>query len=77
MTWDYRLILHDRAEHPTIALHEVYYNDDGSIRAITEKPIDISWDAEEDTTLLDELNRMKRAAIRVTLKESEIVFNEK
>ena len=74
MSWNYRLIHHDKAKHEWIGLHEVYYDDDGEIRYYTENPCRILWDIDEDCTLLDELIMMAEAQDKPTLKESEIKF---
>jgi len=39
MSWNYRAILHDDPVEPWIGLHEVYYNEDGSVSAWTAEPI--------------------------------------
>ena len=50
MSWNHRVILHKAGvlkENPKLkwdeylAIHEVYYNDDGNPRAMTVKPIEI------------------------------------
>jgi hypothetical protein len=42
MTWNNRIIRHKGEIKDWYAVHEVYYNDDGSPALITEEPIDIT-----------------------------------
>ena len=36
MSWNYRLMRHANGEYTRYVIHEVYYNDDGSVRVWTE-----------------------------------------
>ncbi len=39
MNWNYRVIRKELGNSITFQIHEVYYNDDGSINAWTEQPV--------------------------------------
>lgn len=70
MVWNYRVIEYKRVFH----IHEVYYNDDGSICAISEDPMHPSG------TSLEELKRDAEhfllAFDKPVLKKSKIKFAE-
>ena len=42
MSWSYRLVYRDDAKPPYYAVHEVYYRDDGTVRAWTVEPVGVS-----------------------------------
>lgn len=46
--WNHRLIKREYDECVQFGIHEVFYNDDGSIYAYTEEPISVACDTEED-----------------------------
>lgn len=48
MTWNYRIVKHDRSKHCYFAIHEVFYNTKGKVTNWTEKPIDIVGDSKAD-----------------------------
>lgn len=53
MSWNYRLIRHQKTHkrmgtHEWYAVHEVYYREDGSIKAISEEPSPIIGDSVKD-----------------------------
>lgn len=45
MTWNYRLL---KYPHGSVAVHEVYYDDDGEIYAYTEDPVSFGGNDKED-----------------------------
>lgn len=46
--WNCRIICHDKDEYPWYGVHEVFYNNDGSIYGYTESAIDITGDTEKE-----------------------------
>lgn len=53
MSWNYRLIQHTRrskrtGDHTWFAVHEVYYRDDGTIKAVSKEPSPIVGDTVTD-----------------------------
>jgi hypothetical protein len=48
MTWNYRIIHHDKDKHPYFAVHEVFYDDDGKIMSWTTDPINITGENKPD-----------------------------
>lgn len=60
MTWNYRVL---RYADGTLALHEVYYGEDGLPCSYTEHPISFSVDAEEGRDgLVESMTRALRDA---------------
>jgi len=47
-TWNHRVVKKTLAGNDFYAVHEVHYNDNGSIFAYTEEPVDISGESIED-----------------------------
>lgn len=48
MTWNYRIVKQAKIEgEETYGIHEVYYNDDGSIQGITMEPVAIISESEQ------------------------------
>lgn len=45
MTWNYRIIHHDKSDYPDFAIHEVFYDKDGKVESWTEHPIDVSGES--------------------------------
>ena len=56
-TWNYRIVRHDDC----VGLHEVFYNEDGSVRAWTENPVRFVGDDEAD--LVRSLERALKDAV--------------
>lgn len=48
MYWNHRLIKRIDDGYEQYGIYEVYYNDDGSIYAYTEEPIEVCGDTQED-----------------------------
>ena len=57
-TWNYRVVQQDTPHGRVWALHEVYYNKDGSVMARTEDPISFA----SDESLEDLLSSLRLAA---------------
>ena len=47
--WNNRIIKHEKDEHVWYSIHEVMYNEDGSIYAYSEDPITIVGETERET----------------------------
>ena len=47
MTWNYRVIRHEEGH---LALHEVYYDDDGKPNGVTKEPVTFVTDSDEGIT---------------------------
>ena len=77
MSWNYRVIRH---VHPTeekgcwYAIHEVYYNDDFEITAVSVDPIAPVGDSEVE--LRKDLEMMKLAFLKPVLDHDKIEFAE-
>jgi hypothetical protein len=73
MTWNYRVIEHDTPEPAdgTFGIHEVYYDDQGRVKAWTEKAVGVA--AETVVALGEELEIMAEALKKPVLKESELL----
>jgi len=70
MTWNYRIIKHDKTKNVYFAVHEVYYDEKGSVKGWTEDPIDIVGDSKQE--ILNTLNHMVEDTKQPVLKESEL-----
>jgi hypothetical protein len=56
MTWNYRVIRHDEGH---LALHEVYYDDDGKPNRVTTEPV--TFVAESDDGITGLINSLELA----------------
>ena len=70
MVWNYRVIEHDGLFH----IHEVYYNDNGSICAISEDPMHPHGESLEE--LERDMEHFLQAFDRPVLKKEKIKFAE-
>ncbi len=70
MTWNYRIIHHDKDKHPYFAVHEVFYDDDGKITSWTAEPIDITGESKPD--LIKTLGKMLEDIKNEVLIESRL-----
>jgi hypothetical protein len=68
MFWNYRVLEHDKMFY----IHEVYYNDNGDITAISEDPMHPHGETPEE--LKNDLEYFCQAFKRPILKEEEIAF---
>jgi hypothetical protein len=68
MSWNYRVIEHEEMFY----IHEVYYNDNGDIYAISEDPAGPAGETLEE--LKDDMEHYRQALDRPVLKLSEIIF---
>lgn len=65
--WNYRLL---EAEDGTLAIHEVYYDEEGKPMSCTANPIDISgWNNIQE--IADTLEMMKKALRYPILREED------
>ncbi len=62
MGWNNRIIRHEIDGEERLALHEVYYNEDGSIKAWTKKPVTEFFEDTED--IVSDLEQKLRDAKR-------------
>ena len=60
MTWNYRVVHHLMDETDYYGIHEVYYDDGGRPRHITEDPTDMGW-LESKADIALELHMMAKA----------------
>lgn len=67
--WDYRVIKRDGV----YTIHEVYYNPDGSIYALTEHPVEPLGESPEE--LKRDLNRFVKAFKQEILEYDKIKFS--
>jgi len=70
MTWNYRIIKHDKASPFYFTLHEVYYDDKGKITNWTIEPIDITGETKSEIVKM--LKQMSLDSKAPVLKESEL-----
>lgn len=73
MSWNYRLIHHDKGPE-WIGIHEVFYDGD-KIRYWSENASDIKWYIDDELNVKDELDKMKAALDKPVLLESELINN--
>lgn len=69
--WKIRIIEHDEEAEPYLALHEVYYSDNGTITLWSEEPITILGKANKGPTLC--LKGLNDNGISEVIKISELV----
>lgn len=48
MTWNYRIVKHVTGGTEWFGIHEVYYDDDGKPRAMTEEPVRMDAETVDD-----------------------------
>lgn len=65
-TWNYRVMVDHRGYENVVAVHEVYYDDDGKVTGWTENPVQaMSTMVDEDSDSLDwVLEKMTEALTR-------------
>jgi len=69
MTWNYRVIRHKNDGDEWLAIHEVYYDDDGSSELTTQDPSDIVGETVE--SLRDTLEYMLESLDKSILNYEE------
>jgi len=74
MSWNYRVVKRTTIEGDSFEINEVYYNDDGSIRMMSEKGM-IPYGNNKDE-LVQDLAMMAGAFDLPTLVEDEIEYKE-
>jgi hypothetical protein len=75
VTWNFRILYHDKDEYPWYGVHEVFYNEDGNIYTYTENAMDLIGETEEYVKsyvdmVQKDINRLP------ILVESEIILAE-
>lgn len=73
MTWNYRIIEHEVQQPAVFAIHEVNYDDGGTITNCTNDPINlISGSKSELITTIKQVSSDSRLSVLI-LKESELL----
>ena len=65
MTWDYRLVKSTQGDLVLYGIHEVYYDDHGTPKSITELPVSVIEQSKGD--IMTTLRHMERALTMPTL----------
>ncbi len=70
--WTLQIIYHDKEKYPWYGVHEIFYNDDGSIYAYTEDAMDVTGETVEELKEYAQMivNDINKAPILI---QSEIV----
>jgi len=71
--WNHRVIKRRVGNSESFGIHEVFYNDDGSINGCTIDPVAVDCDTPED--LRDTLVMMLRCLDKPVLIDGEIKFS--
>ena len=73
MTWNYRIIKHDVRKPAYFAIHEVYYNDGGTITNWTADPINLTGGSKSELiATIKQVSSDSRLSVQV-LRESELL----
>ena len=65
MTWNYRLVKSTQGDLVLYSIHEVYYDDHGTPKSITELPVSVIEQSKGD--IMTTLRNMERALTMPTL----------
>ena len=65
MSWNYRLVKSTHGDNVLYAIHEVYYDDHGTPKSITELPVSVIEQSKDD--IMTTLRHMERALTMPTL----------
>jgi hypothetical protein len=71
--WNHRVIKRTIGDSESFGIHEVYYNDDGSVEGCTIDPVAVDCDTLDD--LRETLERMLRCLDKPVLVDGEIKFS--
>jgi hypothetical protein len=73
MTWNCRIIYHDKDKYPWFGVHEVYYNAEGEIYTYTIEAMDLTGETEAELKeYIDMIQRdVNRAPILI---QSEVIL---
>lgn len=71
MTWDFRWIEHDEGSETYVAIHEVHYGVDGTIRGWAELPRELMAESADDLMWI--LDEVRQAYKKPTLRWTELV----
>lgn len=55
MSWNYRIMMHKKADKDYFGLHEVYYDENGNVMGWAENPETGLWDTPEELTSAHDL----------------------
>lgn len=69
MHWNYRVMFFD-GEEPYYAIHEVYYNEDGTPEGYAQSSADIVWEGQVEAGL-EELRVMQVAFTKPVLRPED------
>lgn len=72
MTWNYRICKRTYLSEDALEVHEVYYNPDGSIWAVTEEPVTAFGETLKE--LRSSLRRMQEATKKEVVDLDTLVF---
>jgi hypothetical protein len=64
--WNHRVMRHKKEGKTWLAIHEVYYNDEGEPHSWTEEPVSLAGECIED--LREELKQILRCLDKPTLE---------
>lgn len=75
MTWNYRIVYHNKADYPEYAIHEVFYGKDGKVESWTSNPIDPSGESKTDVIGILEmmLKDVKKKPVLIESKLEEAI----
>lgn len=65
MSWNYRLVKRTHNDKVFYGIHEVYYDDQGNPKSITENPVGVTEESKGD--IMTTLRHMERALAMPTL----------
>ena len=71
MSWNYRVLKHVAAGEEGYQIHEVYYNEDGSIEACTEEAVTCFGGSEDE--LKETLKLMEAAFEKPTIPYENLI----
>lgn len=71
MTWNHRIIKHQKNKRTYYAIHEVFYDNTGKITSWTEDPVDIVGDSKNDVMRI--LKQMTADCTAPVLNEPELL----
>lgn len=72
--WNHRVVQSKTGDYISFGIHEVFYNDDGSIHAYTEEPISVCNESLKE--LRETLERMLRCLDKPVLIDGEVEFSD-
>jgi NADH dehydrogenase FAD-containing subunit len=73
MGWNYRILKHDEIDYYDV--REVYYDDDGNVKFVSETPMYAAGNSPED--VLEDLKLMQKAFQKEVIVKSDLSFGDK